>query len=149
MLRPNPGELLAGLKQSLEEQVLPALPKGVPQQQLKAALHLIGRLRHSWDLTATHLAADNADMEATLSVLLPSTGDGSLEARLAASSLPPIAGYNDPALAAAAARNLALQILLAEQDDTPELRALFARMTARDARYVGDRAEEDGKHDDG
>lgn len=144
MQRPNPGELLAGLRRSLAEQVLPALPRGVPQQQLKAALHLMGRLERSWDLAASHLAEDNADIAAVLGALLPANGPQSLEARLAAIPAGKPEGYNDPALATAAQRNLALHQLLLEQADTPELRALFARMAARDAVYVGDRLKEDG-----
>lgn len=144
MQRPNPGELLAGLRRSLQEQVLPALPRGVPQQQLKAALHLIGRLERSWDLAASHLAEDNADIAAVLGALLPADGPQSLEGRLAAIPAGKPEGYNDPALGAVAQRNLALHHLLLEQADTPELRALFARMAARDAIYVGDRTKEDG-----
>lgn len=144
MQRPNPGELLAGLRRSLQEQVLPALARGVPQQQLKAALHLIGRLERSWDLAASHLAEDNADIEAVLGALLPADGPQSLEVRLAAMPVEKPRGYNDPALAAAAQRNVALHQLLLEQAETPELRALFQRMAVRDAIYVGDRMKEDG-----
>ncbi|MEZ5748785.1 MAG: hypothetical protein R3D83_02515 [Caenibius sp.] len=144
MQRPSTGELLAGLRRALTEQVLPALTRGVPQQQLKAALHLIGRLERSWDLAASHLAEDNTDIAAVLGELLPADGPQSLEARLARIEVAQPAGYNDPALATAAQRNLALHQLLLEQDDSAQIHALFARMAARDAIYVGDRAKEDG-----
>ena len=145
MQRPNPGELLAGLRRSLQEQVLPALPRGVPQQQLKAALHLIGRLERSWDLAVSHLAEDNADIAEVLGAMLPAEGPQSLEARLAAIPAEQPGGYNDPALVAAGQRNFALHQLLLEQPETSELRALFQRMAVRDAIYVGDRMKEDGK----
>ena len=127
MLRPSTGELLAGLRASLTKGVLPDLPTGDAASQLKAALHLLGRLEKSWDLTRTHLALDNADMEQVLGPL---------------AAVPPPAeqlpGYNDPALRKAAARNLQLQAILARQELTPEIAALYRRMTARDCRYVGD-----------
>ncbi|QKR98356.1 hypothetical protein F9288_00900 [Sphingomonas sp. CL5.1] len=138
MLRPNAGELLGGLRRSLEEQVLPALPRGVPQQQLKAALHLIRRLQRSWDLAPSHLREDNADMTATLGALFAARGGADVEDRLGAAPRPAVPGFNDPALAAAATRNLMLQQLVAEEPDGVEIRALHRRMTARDARYVGD-----------
>lgn len=145
MQRPNPGELLAGLRLALECDVLPALPRGVPQQQLKAALHLVKRLERSWDLMPCHLEEDSADIASALAALLPDAGTGSLEARLAQIEVAPPAGFNDPALAEIARRNLALHQILLEQDDTPELIALYRRMASRDARFVGDTvASEEG-----
>jgi hypothetical protein len=138
MQRPSPGELLKGLRQSLAETVLPALPKGVAHQQLKAALHLIGRLERSWDLAAPHLAADNADIEGVLARLLPAEGPDSLAARLATAPSGQVDGYNDQALGAAAARNLALHRLLLDIPDHDDVTALHARMVARDAHFVGD-----------
>lgn len=135
MQRPSPGTLLKGLRHSLAETVLPALPKGVAQQQLKAALHLLGRLERSWDLSAPHLAADNADIAAVLTRVL---GPEALAVQLAAVPTDRVDGYNDPALAAAAARNLALHHVLLGVPDHDEVIALHARMVARDARYVGD-----------
>lgn len=139
MQQPSPGDLLKGLRHSLAETVLPALPRGVAQQQLKAALHLLGRLERSWDLAAPHLAADNADIAAVLAQMLPADV---LEARLAASPPEQVSGYNDPELAAAATRNLALHRLLLDLPDHDVVTALHARMVARDARYVGDGADE-------
>jgi hypothetical protein len=127
MLRPSTGELLAGLRASLTEGVLPSIPKGAAHSQLKAALHLLGRLEKSWDLTHSHIAKDNADMEQVLGQL---------------AAVPPPAeepaGYNDPALRLAAARNLQLQAILAGQEPSPEVEALYRRMSARDSRFVGD-----------
>jgi hypothetical protein len=127
MLRPSTGELLAGLRASLISGVLPSLPKGPAHSQLKAALHLLGRLEKSWDLAHNHIAQDNADIEQVLGPLaevLPPAGEP--------------AGYNDPALRNAAARNLQLQTILAEQPPSPEIEALYRRMGARDSQYVGD-----------
>ena len=127
MLRPSTGELLSGLRASLTKGVLPAIPKGDAASQLKAALHLLGRLENSWDLAHTHIAQDNADMEWILGPL---------------ADVPPPAeeppGYNDPALRQAAARNLQLQAILAGQEPSPKIEALYQRMSARDSRYVGD-----------
>lgn len=142
MQRPSTGELLRGLGRSLSETVLPALPKGVAHQQMKAALHLIGRLERSWDLAAMHLAEDNADIEAVVRTLLPESGPASLEALLAEIEVVTPVGYNDPALKAAAVRNLALQNLLLDLPACPAITALYGRMVARDAAYVGDSKKE-------
>jgi hypothetical protein len=127
VLRPSPGELLAGLRVSLTSGVLPSLPKGEAHSQMKAALHLLGRLATSWDLAHNHIAEDNGDIETVLGAL---------------ANVPPPAeepaGYNDLALRRAAARNLQLQAILAEQQPTPDIVALYRRMGARDSRYVGD-----------
>jgi hypothetical protein len=145
MQQPSTGELLRGLRKSLASAVLPSLPKGIAQQQLKAALHLIGRLERTWDLAASHLAQDNADIETVLTGLLPASGDGSLQDRLERIETAQPGGYNDPALCADALRNLALHHVLEEMPATAELLSLYARMTARDAIYVGDtKKESDG-----
>jgi hypothetical protein len=127
MLRPSTGELLGGLRESLTKTVLPSLPKGEAHSQMKAALHLLGRLEASWDLAHTHIADDNADMELVLGQF---------------ADVPPPSeeptGYNDPALRQAAARNLQLQAILVEQQPAPEIDELYRRMSARDSRYVGD-----------
>lgn len=131
MLRPSTGELLAGLRASLAKGVLPVLPEGDARSQLKAALHLLGRLEKSWDLSHAHLAEDNADIERVL---------GSL-----ADVPPPVeqpGGYNDPTLRQAAARNLQLQAILAGRESTLEIEALYRRMSARDSRANGDLAHD-------
>jgi hypothetical protein len=127
VLRPSTGELLAGLRDSLTKGVLPSLPKGEVHSQMKAALHLLGRLERSWDLAHSHVAKDNADMEQVLGSLAdvpPATEDP--------------AGFNDPILRQAAARNLQLQAILAEQKPSPEIDALYRRMSARDSCAIGD-----------
>lgn len=144
MQRPSVGELLRGLREGLAGSVLPTLPRGVPQQQLKAALHLIGRLEKSWDLSARHLAQDNEDIAQVLAGLLPTSGAQSLGARLASAEMEAPVGYNDPELTEAAARNCALHGVLLELPDSPELIALYARMADRDAIFVGDRKIETG-----
>lgn len=131
MLRPSTGELLAGLRASLTEGVLPAIPKGAAHSQLKAAIHLLGRLEKSWDLAHSHITQDNADMEQVLGPL--------------ADAPPPFdapTGYNDPALRLAVARNLQLQAILAGQEPSPEIEALHRRMSARDSRAIGDIAHD-------
>jgi hypothetical protein len=131
VLRPSTGELLAGLRASLSTGVLPSLPKGEAHSQMKAALHLLGRLEKSWDLAHSHVAEDNADMERVLGPL--------------ADVLPPAeepVGYNDPALRQAAARNLQLQAVLAGREVTPEIEALYRRMSARASRAIGDIADD-------
>ncbi|CAM4190575.1 Protein kinase [Novosphingobium lubricantis] len=138
MQQSNPGALLRGLRESLVAQVLPALPQGVPQQQMKAALHLIGRLERSWDRIGPHLAADNADIAAVLSELLPDDGPDSLSARLLSINVPPIAGINDPNLQAAAQHNLALHQILLDIPHSPAVAALHARMVERDIVLIGD-----------
>lgn len=144
MQRPNPGELLRGLRESLTMQVLPALPKGVAHQQMKSALHLIGRLERSWDLVGGHLFADNADISEVLLDLLPAEGPGSLEQRLAAIAVAAPDGYNEATLREAAQRNLALHKLLADQPYSPTIAALHERMIDRDSRLVGDSSEDQG-----
>lgn len=140
MQRPSPGMLLKGLRESLAGTVLPAVTDGAAMRQLKAALHLLGRLERSWDLTQSHLAADNADIEHLL-VAQPSIGSaGALEARVARVEVAEPQGFNDPALRKLAARNLALHQLLLDLPDDPALPALYARMAARDAVSVGDKS---------
>lgn len=137
MLRPSPGDLLRGLREGLKSSVLPALPKGVAQRQLKAALHLLDRLERSWDLMGAHLAADNRDIETTLGAI----ADASLQAQLAAAPEAVPSGFNCPQLRAAAARNLQLQALLddyAAAHPSPQVDALLRRMAARDSILTGD-----------
>lgn len=131
MLRPSTGELLAGLRASLTLGLLPSLPKGEAHSQMKAALHLLGRLEKIWDLAHSHIAQDNADLERVLGPLadVPPPADEP-------------AGYNDPALRQAAARNLQLQAILAGQESSPEIEALYRRMSARDSRAIGDIAHD-------
>ncbi|WP_068071536.1 hypothetical protein [Novosphingobium lentum] len=127
MQRPSTGDLLAGLRKGLTETVLPALPRGPAQAQLKAALHLLGRLERTWDLAQAHLVADTADIEAVLGDRIPHAADAA-----------PPTGYNDPELRALAAHNLALHERLEAVEPTAEIEALFRRMAARDSVFVGD-----------
>jgi len=139
MLLPSTGELLHGLRQSLKQTVLPEVPGGAAARQLKAALHLLGRLERSWDLAGVHLAEDNADIEAVLGALLPESGAQSLEARLSQVQTDPPRGFNDEALRAAATRNLALHAIVADLPDCAQLQALRQRMVERDCVYIGDK----------
>jgi hypothetical protein len=127
VLRPSTGELLAGLRASLSTGVLPSLPRGDAHSQMKAALHLLGRLEKCWDLAHSHITEDNADMERVL---------GPRANVPAPTQDPP--GYNDPHLRKAAARNLQLQAILAGQESSPDIEALCRRMSARDSCAIGD-----------
>ncbi|WP_163554646.1 hypothetical protein [Candidatus Frankia alpina] len=50
MLRPTPGELLEGLRCELRDEVLPAVPAGFAARQLRAAIHVLGKLADTWDV---------------------------------------------------------------------------------------------------
>ncbi|MGQ0696828.1 MAG: hypothetical protein ACT4PZ_01165 [Panacagrimonas sp.] len=165
MLRPSPGELLRGIRLGLEESVLPVVPAGAAERQLKAALHALRRLEHSSDRTSWGLADDIADLEETAKALLEtalgsSAGpqreryvdllgkmDGSDESAA-------IAGlYTDPRTAALAARSHSLQGLIADLDQTlradtetraairdqlrADLTALYRRMLERERVQLG------------
>lgn len=158
MLSPNPGNLLGNLRRVLKDNVLSALPAGAAQRQLKAALHLLGRLEKSWDLLPFYLQADNQDIEAELTRMardLPAADalQGRLLAGLGAEpadTLPE--GINCPELARLVNRNQMLQALLIEVQSaqmslqaTPEatksseqLAQLYRRMTARQLTLMGD-----------
>ena len=135
--RPSIGDLLAGLRGSLEAQVLPALPDGQARRQLKAGLHLLKRLERSWDMAMPHLMADNADIEQVLEALEPA-GKSLLELRIAEVPDEAPSGYNHPALRDAALRNLKLHRILADTPDSDAVRALHLRMVARDLAAVGE-----------
>jgi hypothetical protein len=151
MLRPTPGELLAGVTRELREQVLPHVPDGAPARQLRAALHVLGRLERSWDLLPTYLEADNADLRHALT---------DLASRLGATwtDRPPtgneeVPGVQDPTLRSLIAQNAHLQAELdrvqqegrgqwdgggqtSAETDT-ELHALHTRMAHRAALAAG------------
>ncbi|WP_250292113.1 hypothetical protein, partial [Frankia sp. CiP1_Cm_nod1] len=69
MLRPTPGELLEGLRRELRDEVLPAVPAGSAARQLRAAIHVLGRLADTWDVQHHYLETDNVDLEVTLASL--------------------------------------------------------------------------------
>jgi hypothetical protein len=169
VLKPTPGQLLGGIADSLRRSVLPALPPGNAQRQLKAALHALGRLERSWDRWPTYLAGDNADLRGTLLAALDAlpAPAGSVPAALAerlrqvqTATGAAIAGIGDPALAQAAALNLELQELVAELDTwlrAPEraadrigtdqlqvLEDLYRRMVSRELLAWGTAAAEAG-----
>jgi len=123
MLRPTIGELLRGVREGLRESVLPALPSGHAQRQLKAALHTLARIERSWDRLPAYLAQDNADLSQTIRSVVESAAAGatgqagtlaSIGERLAAlpGTAAAVPGIGDPALAQAAADNDTLQQLL-------------------------------------
>jgi hypothetical protein len=134
MLRPSPGELLGGICASLRRSVLPALPPGDSQRQLRAALHALERLQRCWDLLPECLAADIADMRATLQEIVTAArqapgGEPPALSKVAAdiegagaahgADMPDaieLPGIHDAAMAAAARTHAALQALVAEAD---------------------------------
>lgn len=144
MQRPSVGDLLGGLRRSLEAQILPELPDGNASRQLKAGLHLLARLERTWDLAVTCLLADNADIESTLEDLRPS--EPWLVARLGATPQePPPSGFNDAGLRDAAQRNLHLHRILLDIADCDAMGALRARMAQRDLLLVGENPAGDGR----
>ena len=163
MLRPTTTELLSGVRRGLAEDVLPKVSDGGAARQLRAALHILGRLERSWDRMPAYLAADNDDIAATLRLALAdAAADGAdysdLFARLAKATSgndPHTHQYrvHDTRLAVEIAVNEALQGLLedfdrrwrADQTLDPDLREqleqrtlkLYMRMVEREAEAAG------------
>lgn len=152
MLRPTPGELLAGVTRELREQVLPHVPDGAPARQLRAALHVLDRLERSWDLLPTYLEADNADLRHALTVVGSRLGATWTDWPLAGGD-EDVPGVQDPTLRSLITQNVHLQAELdrvqqegrarsdggaetAAETDT-ELHALHTRMAHRAALAAG------------
>jgi hypothetical protein len=144
MLRPTPGESLAGVRRELREQVLPHVPEGEPTRQLRAALHVLGRLERSWDLLPTYLEADNADLRHALTDVAGRLGATWTDRPPAGDDDVP--GVHDPTLRGLVAENVHLQAELdrmqqewrARRDGDTEvdaaLLALHTRMADRAVR---------------
>ncbi|MGQ0630165.1 MAG: hypothetical protein ACT4P1_03925 [Sporichthyaceae bacterium] len=96
MLRPTPGELLAGIHRELTAAVLPYVPEGEPTRQLRAALHVLAQLQRCWDLQPAYLRADIADLRTSITEL--GAGAGIVPAPAEPAS-PPAPGVQDPELA--------------------------------------------------
>lgn len=147
MLQPTVGELLGGVHRALTNEVLPEIPSGVAQRQLKAALVILRRLEHAWDRGPSYLEAEAADITATLRRVLSDgdVGDGDAEATALSERLPAVSPTAaDDAPSAVAARDTELQTLLidteaylrtrTDPDATSalaDLRALYGRMLRR------------------
>lgn len=127
MLTPTTGTLLRAVRTELTDQVLPELPDGAARRQLKAALHLLGRLERCWDRQAPYLEADNADLARTLDIVLgglvdapDATGYRQLRARLTQirTDPPPVPvadrGVTDPGLRRLMSVNYALQEIVVD-----------------------------------
>jgi hypothetical protein len=161
MLQPDVGQLLQGLRVTLRDTVLPAVGEPAAQRQLKAALHLLGRLGRCWDLPHILVRADNVDIDAVIAAIEARMIAANLadDEDASASRLPcpdvalPASGVNVPQLAEDMARNLALcravealehrvRAVLPQGDVKArcldDLHALFARMAARESILVGD-----------
>jgi hypothetical protein len=154
MLQPDVGQLLSGMRGVLSTSVLPAVQDPAAQRQLKAALHLMGRLSRSWDVGHAMVREDNADIEAVLSALktriqaagfvVVVTGDET--------SAPSMGKLNDPWLLAQEQKNQRLRSSLEAMEqfvraDLPQplaagcledLHKLFERMTERESVVAGD-----------
>jgi hypothetical protein len=172
MFRPTPGELLAGITESLRATVLPELNGGAAHRQLKAALHTLSRLRHAWDRLPSYLAEDNADIRATMSDVIrglraaskssPDTLaaiDGRLESIHAVRPEALLQDdFNDESLARTAAVSETLQALLIELENflrlpanielvgvdqaSAQLEQLYRRMTQRELTAWAIRADD-------
>jgi hypothetical protein len=126
MFRPTTGELLEGIAHGLRESVLPHVPPGAEERQLRAALHTLRRLRLSWDLLPEYLETDCADMRTTIHAVLTRVASqpgassrdlDSLARRLAALEVDPttpVRGVNSPKLRAQCSTHAQLQQLLLE-----------------------------------
>jgi hypothetical protein len=120
MIRPVPGELLAGICEALHGTVLPVLADGDARRQLKAALHVLGRLQRSWETVPAAIAQDNEDMARTLESVLVAlrAGDGSSDPFVASLRGALTSVCAAPATSTTpAALNLELQALLESLDD--------------------------------
>jgi hypothetical protein len=149
MLIPTTGTLLRAVRIELTNQVLPELPDGEARRQLRAALHILGRLERCWDRQAPYLEADNADLAHTLHIVLGELGDApdatayrELRARLTQIGIdPPPAPVvdrevTDPGLRRLMSVNYALQEVLVDLETA--LRA--DRQTSTAARRHADDA---------
>lgn len=166
MLLPNPGSLIHTLRGNLKDVVLPALDKGDAQRQLKASLHLLGRLEKSWDLYSQHVLQDNKDIQTTLTEILQQLSDAEVAEKFKKikyqlnkhiNIIEKIDGLNDPDLMKATHRNIQLQECLqnfesvlsnADIDEKVRLSCfekltdLYRRMNMRDLVSVGDELPE-------
>lgn len=74
MIRPAAEELLAGIAESLDENVLPQLEPGSARIQVEMAIVILRRLAVAIPKTVPYFEADNADVEETLLGLAPVLG---------------------------------------------------------------------------
>lgn len=152
MLRPTVGELLEGVRAQLTAQVLPFVPAGAETRQLKAALHVLRMVATTWDRQHTRLAADNADIDATIEAFCSRTGlareprDGP-----AAKSEDRFPGVRDEELRRLMARNESLQEELValqqrrrgHRDTDPSADQLLLEL------YIRTTARAEGRNDSG
>lgn len=155
MLQPDVGVLLDGLRTALSGSVLPSVADPAAQRQLKAGLHLLARLRRTWDLSASIVRSDNLDMEAVLETEGKRIRAAGVDCPTWAWA-PPLAakvktGINDPALAEDLARNVSLRHAIealaqsvrmersaSARSAAEQLFALYQRMARRESILTGD-----------
>lgn len=139
MHSPAPNQLLRGVADGLEAQVLPELDDANAQRQLKASLHILRRLERCWDRLPAELVADAEDMLTTL------RGLGGVDAELEARWVEVEGrGWRAP-VADLVAVHTALQQTVREADERQRgdeeavaaLRDLYGRMLAREAHASG------------
>ncbi len=152
MISPSTGALLRFVRTQLEAGVLPHLESEDAVRQLRAALHILGRIERSWDLAHAYYAADNADIEAVLDDLpsgaTPAIGSNEGERLIATGEK----AFNDAGLARLTQKNRDLHAALEEAeralihsgqdaaraDARRKLDALYRRMITRQLILVGD-----------
>lgn len=156
MIDPSTGTLLGYLRRALQETVLPAVTDTAAQKQLKAGIHLLGRLHKTWDLWPEYLSRDNQDIEDFFRMLAADYPhlESLLGDCLAGDDLrKETPGYNCPVLQALQQSNARLhrkleclqerlqQNCLEGKDGKRiggALNALYRRMARRDSVLVGD-----------
>lgn len=154
MLQPDVGQLLSGMRGVLSSSVLPAVQDPAAQRQLKAALHLMGRLSRSWDVGHAMVREDNADIEAVLAVLKTRIeAEGLVVVATGDETCAPSTGkLNDPWLLAQEQKNQHLRFSLEATEQfvrtalpqtlaagcLEDLHKLFERMTERECVVAGD-----------
>ena len=153
MLDPNIGLLIHGLREELKNSVLPELGSGSALRQLKAGIHLLGRLEKTWDLSARYLLEDNNDIETCFKEFLDLCTDFDfLNIPENEDFTSTVVGVNDPNLTIQINKNRYLHDCLTRIQDYDlekrlnaessvkfykKLNALYRRMSKRDSDFVG------------
>jgi hypothetical protein len=126
VIAPTIDALLSGIADALADTVVTELPPSYARTQVEAAVTTLRRAAHVWDKLAPTIDADNRDIGASLlSMDLPAAVHDRVRHALA-----PDDGF--PTVERLSATNRALQEILLGVPDSPELRALLARMVERE-----------------
>lgn len=144
MMKPSPNELLIGVADALDETVLPTMDRGVPRNQVQAAIGIVRRCAQAIDSQGPVLHADCHDLQSTLNELATSepnliidraTFDQAMAEATTTLALtyPPVSALAETDLALR--KQLAQIAVRAEQSASnamPTIRALFDRMLERE-----------------